>query len=205
MSTGARQRGRPRDPDADAAILRAALDLFIERDVAGTSIEQVARRAGVGKLTVYRRWDCKEDLIADAIESAREHLPEASEGEPEASEQDSTPLGEQVERWLPELAAASADPWFRALVARVFGSAVSHPRLMATYWEHHVVPRRRATRRLLERAQRAGTLSAEADLDVVLDMMVGSVIYRLVQPGQPDVSEMHRYLREVYRRAGLVQ
>ncbi|MFC7110976.1 helix-turn-helix domain-containing protein [Nonomuraea rubra] len=66
--TDRRGRGRPRDPETDAAILRAALELFIERGVEGTSMEQIAKRAGVGKLTVYRRWSTKEDLIAQAVE-----------------------------------------------------------------------------------------------------------------------------------------
>src|ERR1700739_3614205 len=67
--TVARSRGRPRDPAADDAILRAALDLFIERGIEGASIEQIAKSAGVGKLTVYRRWPTKEELIAAAIET----------------------------------------------------------------------------------------------------------------------------------------
>lgn len=35
-------RGRPRSNDLDAEIKRAALELFIERGIAGMSIEQVA-------------------------------------------------------------------------------------------------------------------------------------------------------------------
>ena len=64
-----RGRGRPRDPDIDTAILRAAFELFVERGIDGASIEQIAKRAGVGKLTVYRRWSSKEELLAQAIES----------------------------------------------------------------------------------------------------------------------------------------
>ena len=47
MSGQKRVGGRPRDPENDAATLRAALELLIERGVDGTSIEQVANRAGV--------------------------------------------------------------------------------------------------------------------------------------------------------------
>jgi AcrR family transcriptional regulator len=63
-----RSRGRPRDPDTDRAILHAAFDLFVERGVDGASMEQIARPAGVGKLTVYRRWS-KEERLAQAIEA----------------------------------------------------------------------------------------------------------------------------------------
>jgi AcrR family transcriptional regulator len=59
--------GRPRDPQVDEAILSAALDLLIEEGFARLSIEGVATRAGVGKATVYRRWDSKTALVVDAI------------------------------------------------------------------------------------------------------------------------------------------
>ena len=62
-------RGRPREAATDRAILQAALDLFIERGVEGASIEQIAKNAGVGKPTIYRRWSGKEELIAAAMES----------------------------------------------------------------------------------------------------------------------------------------
>lgn len=53
-------RGRPREAATDRAILQAALDLFIERGVEGASIEQIAKNAGVGKPTIYRRWSGKK-------------------------------------------------------------------------------------------------------------------------------------------------
>jgi AcrR family transcriptional regulator len=59
--------GRPRDPHVDEAILSAALDLLIEDGFARLSIEGVAARAGVGKATVYRRWESKTALVIDAI------------------------------------------------------------------------------------------------------------------------------------------
>ena len=46
-----RRRGRPRDTAIDTAILTATLELFIAQGIAGMSVEQVAKRAGVGKPT----------------------------------------------------------------------------------------------------------------------------------------------------------
>src|SRR5215472_13465077 len=63
--------GRPRSPMVDQAILRAALQLFIEHGVAGASIEKIAKQAGVGKTSIYRRWSSREALLAQAIEVAR--------------------------------------------------------------------------------------------------------------------------------------
>ncbi|MCI2419003.1 TetR/AcrR family transcriptional regulator [Saccharopolyspora sp. K220] len=193
------RRGRPRDPEADKAILQAALELFIEGGVEGTSIEQIAKRAGVGKLTVYRRWDSKEAVIAAAIEFARDEIPE-----PSPADYLDLPVTELVERALPGLAEAVADPRLRAMVARVFGSSVSHPELLASYWESYVAPRRRLARALLERAQADGTVAADADRDVLIDMMVGGMLFRLLQPEPLDATAARRYLESLYRAIGLL-
>ena len=47
-----RRRGRPRDLDKLQAILDAASALFLERGIAATTMESVAERAGVSKMTV---------------------------------------------------------------------------------------------------------------------------------------------------------
>jgi len=59
--------GRPRDPELDRRIAEAALDLFADAGWAGFAMEAVARRAGVGKATVYLRWSSKEALLTDAV------------------------------------------------------------------------------------------------------------------------------------------
>lgn len=66
--------GRPRDPETDQAILRAALQLLTDRGYAGMSVEGVASRAGVGKTTIYRRYASKEELVAAALAALRDDL-----------------------------------------------------------------------------------------------------------------------------------
>ncbi|MER6004510.1 TetR/AcrR family transcriptional regulator [Nonomuraea angiospora] len=196
--TATRGRGRPRDPETDTAILNAALELFVERGVEGTSIEQVAKRAGVGKLTVYRRWSTKEDLLAQAIERWV-----SDEVTPSAADVSALPPQAIIEHILPAAAEMAASPDFRALVARIMGSAVSHPSLMAVYWRHYILPRRELAAAMLRRAQQDGMVAPNADLDVLIDMMAGAVTYRVLQPDPPDAAEMLRYLTAVYRQAGL--
>ena len=59
--------GRPRDPDLDRRIAEAALDVFGDAGWAGFAMETVARRAGVGKASLYLRWSGKEALLTDAV------------------------------------------------------------------------------------------------------------------------------------------
>lgn len=193
-------RGRPRDPALDTAILSAALELFIENGIAGMSIEQVSRRAGVGKPTVYRRWSSKERLVADAIEA----FVLTDIGWPTRAQIDAVGPQELVRRNIDAAARTAAEPTFRALVAQIYGSAVTHPLLMQTYWDHYILPRRALAIAMLERAQTDGTVAPDADLDVLVDMMAGAVTYRVLQPNPPTARQLKRYLESVYRHVGLL-
>jgi TetR/AcrR family transcriptional regulator, mexJK operon transcriptional repressor len=59
-----RGRGRPRDPAKLEAIVGAAYDLFLDRGIAATTMELVAERAGVSKMTVYANFQDKPALLA---------------------------------------------------------------------------------------------------------------------------------------------
>lgn len=196
MSTA---RGRPRDPAVDTAILTAALDLFIAQGISAMSMEQIAKRAGVGKPTLYRRWSTKEALVADAIES----LVVADVTWPTRDEIDATPTYQLVERNISAAARTAADPRFRALIAQIYGSAVTHPQLMQTYWTHYIQPRRELAIAMLRRAQADGRIAPDTDLEVLVDMLAGGITYRVLQPDPPTVQQMTHYLEAAYRQAGL--
>lgn len=61
-------RGRPRDPAREERVLIAAIEEYSERGWAGLTMDGVAKRAGVGKSTIYLRWTNKEDLLAAAVQ-----------------------------------------------------------------------------------------------------------------------------------------
>ncbi|WP_280268152.1 TetR/AcrR family transcriptional regulator [Nocardia wallacei] len=202
MSTQAPRRdgpGRPRDPHADTAILRAAVEVLIERGVDNASMESIAKRAGVAKVTVYKRWKTKEDLLAQAIEHARDDIP----GVPPTTS--AATLPGLLEAMLPAWGAALADPRYRLLSARLLGAGPSHPALLDAYWRHHVEPRRERSRALLAQAQAAGVLPATADLDILLDMLNGAIMHHLLlEPASsvPDATALTTYLRRLLRQAG---
>jgi TetR/AcrR family transcriptional repressor of mexJK operon len=62
--SGRRPRGRPRDLEKREAILDAASALFSERGLAGATIEAVAERAEVSKMTVYANFPDKPALLS---------------------------------------------------------------------------------------------------------------------------------------------
>jgi len=65
----AAQRPRPpgRGPKVRAAVLAATLGELADNGYAGLTIDNVARRCGVHKTTIYRRWKDRESLVADAV------------------------------------------------------------------------------------------------------------------------------------------
>lgn len=74
-----RPAGRPRDADADDRIIDAALAEYAAHGRAGYSLNGVARRAGVGKSSIYLRWADKESLLVDAVH-ARAEAPSIDSG-----------------------------------------------------------------------------------------------------------------------------
>lgn len=67
VTISATPTGRPRDPDVDRRVADAAVALFGEAGWAGFSVEAVARRASVGKASIYLRWPTKEALLVEAL------------------------------------------------------------------------------------------------------------------------------------------
>ncbi|MBS0582686.1 MAG: TetR/AcrR family transcriptional regulator [Proteobacteria bacterium] len=66
--------GRPKDMEKRAAILDAAKQLFVRQGFEGTSMDAIASKAGVSKLTVYSHYRDKETLFSEAVHSKCETL-----------------------------------------------------------------------------------------------------------------------------------
>ncbi|MER6695096.1 TetR/AcrR family transcriptional regulator [Streptomyces minutiscleroticus] len=63
------------------AVLRAAGDALAERGFAHLDLADIARRAEVGKTTVYRRWGTATGLVADLLaDMAEQSLPRTETG-----------------------------------------------------------------------------------------------------------------------------
>jgi AcrR family transcriptional regulator len=61
-------RWRRRSEARPGEIVEAALDLFVEKGFAATKMDEIAKRAGVTKGTVYLYFPSKEDLFRAVVE-----------------------------------------------------------------------------------------------------------------------------------------
>lgn len=157
-------RGRPRDERATAAIAAAALRQLDDLGYSRMSMESVAAEAGVARATVYRRFQDKADLVTSAL---------ASRLDPPALA--NSPL-EKLVSFLDQFDARIAEHCLEVIGCLL--AAREAPEAMALHRSRVVQPRVRSTRELLEDARLCGLLRPDADLDLVLQMLVGAVFAR---------------------------
>ena len=171
----ARRPGRPRSAQAHEAILAAALELALEGGLAGMTMEKVAARAGAGKATIYRRWDTKQALMADALRSIAADIQAPDTG---SLRGDFLGLAAQ--------AMGANAPGALRLMPRLMSEAAEDPELFAACRAVLVDPRRAQLREVLRRGVERGELRADLDLELAIDGLIGPIIYRvLITGGDP--------------------
>jgi TetR/AcrR family transcriptional repressor of mexJK operon len=124
-----RGRGRPRDLDKRRSILDAAGALFLERGIAATSIEAVAERACVSKMTLYSHFPDKSVLLAAVFERTLKEtvLPELAEG-------DRVPAAEQLNEFGERLVGYLTQPEIVRTANVMAASAGEFPELAKAFY-----------------------------------------------------------------------
>jgi AcrR family transcriptional regulator len=168
-----RGRGRPRSEEAHRAILAAVIELLPEHGLRGLTIEAVAARAGVGKTTIYRRWNNKNELVVEAIEQLRPPGPPPDTG---------TLLGDldAMVALQRERLQASQLP---RLMPRVLAEASEDPELHADIVARAVLPIRAALTEMVRRGVERGELRQDLDVDAVVDVLHALPVYKLLLGG----------------------
>lgn len=153
------------------------LGLLVREGPARVSIESVAAESGVAKTSIYRRYANTEAMVDDVLERSRDSLAPR----PLELPQDGT--------WTQQQWTLALDAAVRALVLDLgTGTAVallSEPTTETAriLREHLVRPRVRQLHHLLQLQVEAGGLSPEADLEVLIDFVLGSAYVRLARQG----------------------
>ena len=174
-----RPPGRPRSEKAHQAILAAAMDLLLDQGVHAMSMDDVARRAGVSKATIYRWWPTKERLALDAL--ATEWAVSSTPG----SGTDTGSLrADLLARFRPWVRQLNRKPYAR-VVAGLVAAAQTDPEFAELYRAHFVQPRREATRDQLVRARDRGEIVGDTDLELTLDLLYGPIYHRLLHGHAP--------------------
>ena len=174
--------GRPRSAQSHQAMLQATLELLAEVGFEAMSIEAIATRAGVGKTTIYRRYNSKAELVADAIESIREEvIPNTGS------------LWGDMDALIQNAAQISLNPLGRQTVAMIISSASSNAEFAQIYWTKYLQPRREAFAIVLERAKARQEVKPDLDPGLVFDTMSGIMLYAMIFP--PTSESWETYVR----------
>jgi AcrR family transcriptional regulator len=171
----ARGRGRPRSAEADQAILAATLKLVSEHGVANLTIEGVAAQAGVGKTTIYRRWQTKTQLIIAAV--AELAPPPGLEFPDTGSFVGDIELLGQAQR------ARTEGTRLLNVAPRVLAESADDPELHDGFIEQVIEPLRGIIALIVERGQKRGEVRGDIDSVALVDLLHSLPIYRLLLSG----------------------
>ncbi|GAA2064877.1 TetR/AcrR family transcriptional regulator [Streptomyces albiaxialis] len=164
-----------RGPKVQAAVLAAARQELAEAGYAALTVENVARRAGVHKTTVYRRWKDRETLVTEAL---TEHLA-ASILIPDtgAFESDLRELARRMVRSI-----TSVDE--QGVTAALYSDAGRLPEIAAVR-QGLFADRFRRAAPLVERAVDRGELPEGTDPALLLKSLIAPVYLRLLVLSEP--------------------
>ena len=62
-------RGRPRDPELEGRVFDAVMQIYAHGGWSALTFEAIARESGVGKSSLYRRWDSQQTLLHAAMKA----------------------------------------------------------------------------------------------------------------------------------------
>jgi AcrR family transcriptional regulator len=164
------ERGRPRSREAHEAIMTAAFNLVTKRGFRAVSVNEIAAQAGVGKMTLYRHWPNKAALVMDSLlfvigsETAFPRAGSALES-----------LRQQLDLQA-SFFRSSRGNLIRSLVAEAQADA----ELANAFRERWLNPRRAGVRQTLRAAIAEGSLRSDIDIDAAIDLIYGSLYYRLL-------------------------
>lgn len=179
-----RAPGRPRNPEADRAILRATFDLMAEQGVGRLSMEGVAARAGVGKSTIYRRWPSKAALVKDAvIQFTRQKVPYPDTGS----------VRDDLIMLLRTIITVYTTTVAGRILPDLLGETVRNPELgqaLNEFW----LSRRKVMFEVLERGVARGEIGEDVDQELVNELVLGPIYHRFLVSRLPLTPDRADYI-----------
>jgi AcrR family transcriptional regulator len=138
-------------------------------------MEEVAKRAKVGKPTLYKWWPTKAALVLAML--CERMAPNLEEPTALSSEES---LRFRVRRLIDALNGP-----FGKIVAGLIAEGQSEPAVLQAFFDRWVSPRRNATIADLQRGKNAGELRLETEPELLNDAIFGAIYYRLLLRSGP--------------------
>jgi AcrR family transcriptional regulator len=139
------------------------------------TIEAVARRAGVGKATIYRHWASRVDLIADAFEHAHQAMVPAVE---------SGSALDRVVRLVEHVAEVVTHPLYSRCISALIEGAEHDERLRA-FHHRYSATRHNELAAVIAEGIESGELDGTVDAEVAAVSLLGAIFYRRLMTPEP--------------------
>ena len=164
--------GRPRSEAAvsHAGIMDAVYALLKEKPARDLTMDAVAKRAKVGKPTLYKWWPSKAALIMAMFHERFGAILEV----PEAA------TAEEALRIRVKHLIAQCNGLFGKVVSDLIAEGQGDPSILKELYESHIRPRRASTMADIERGIASGEFTAETKPELLLDAIVAPVYLRLL-------------------------
>lgn len=139
------------------------------------SIDEIARKAGVGKATIYKWWPSKACVALDAfVGNLRRMVPVPDTGSAE----------DDFREQLHALFAFYTSPGGK-LLAQFMAEGQSSPEFAMLFRDRFLKPRREVVGVIFDRAVERGEIVGNLDRELVLDLVYGPAMYRLMAQHAP--------------------
>lgn len=169
-SRSSRPPGRPRDAAGHQAALRVTSDLLARQGFPAVTMEAVAKRAGVSRPMLYRRWPNRAALAMDAfLTMIAPQLPFPDTGS----------VREDIRGQLRAVVKVFTSRTGRTL-AELIAAGQTDVELAKALRSRYLAPRRAEARVVLERGIARGELRPIPDFEVVIDAIFGPMYHRLL-------------------------
>jgi AcrR family transcriptional regulator len=171
------RKGRPPSQMAvsHAAIMDTVHALLQKKSVRDLTMEEVAKRARVGKPTLYKWWPTKATLVlAMLCERMARNL-----------EKPTVLTAEESLRFRVRRLIDAFNGPFGKIVAGLIAEGQSEPDILQQFYDRWVSPRRTATIADLQRGKNTGELHADTEPDLLNDAIFGAIYYRFLLRSAP--------------------
>ncbi|HXY91178.1 MAG TPA: DHA2 family efflux MFS transporter permease subunit [Acidimicrobiia bacterium] len=162
-------------PAMPSSVFDATLRLLAEAGFSSLNFSGVATRAGVSTAVIEKTWRSKLDLVTSVVQQLQAQVPMPHTGS----------VHRDCEAYLTNVIRMLSEPRSAPVVANLIGEAGRDPALAAALRERLVTPRRLELVDMFEAARARGELRADADPELLADLIVAPVYYRLLVTGEP--------------------
>ena len=156
-------------------VLKATLEELAEGGYSALSLESVAKRAGVHKTTLYRRWGKREALVLEAM------LERVGEGVPVP---DTGSLRQDLLELARGAAATASSPEGEAVTRAVAGESpydAGLAKAARSFWAERLA----LDAVIVERAIARGEAAKGTDAVEVIESVIAPIYFRLLATGEP--------------------